>query len=165
MALPTDLQTPIASKRELCAALNKVQDVNNKSIRDDNAIMQKKKGHGRKSKEEQGEHWGHRLASVLKEKNLSNRATAKLLGVAPSLIDAWSKKGSSPADLKIVKKLADSLNIDFTWLLTGERDQKQPQVTIAELFKDTELFDGIVRLRVDKLTPRSGQRGSEGGSK
>jgi transcriptional regulator with XRE-family HTH domain len=116
--------------------------------------MQKKR-HGRKSKQETSDHWGHRLASVLQEKSLSNRAAAKLIGIAPSLIDAWIKTGASPADLKTVKKLADSIGADFTWLLTGEYGKSQKRPSITELFQETPYFDGVARIRIDRLIPRN----------
>lgn len=112
-----------------------------------------KKVRGRKSKQIQEEHWGKRLASVLKEKNLSNRKIAQILGVAPSVIDSWTRNGPTPSDLKLVKNLADELDVDFCWLLTGSRAKETP-FQMNELFKESSFFDGIVRLRVDKLEPR-----------
>lgn len=111
------------------------------------------KKNGRKPKISNDEHWGIRLKACLNERKLSNRAAAKMAGVSPSVINGWILHGVTPADLKIVKKLADTLNVDFSWLLVGERSRDVP-FQMNEIFKETNFFDGIVRLRVDKLEPR-----------
>lgn len=111
------------------------------------------KKNGRKPKISNDEHWGIRLKTCLNDRKLSNRAAAKIAGVAPSVINGWIVHGVTPADLKTVKKLADSLNVDFSWLLVGERSTDVP-FQLNEIFKETSFFDGIVRLRVDKLEPR-----------
>lgn len=115
----------------------------------------KKSAKGRRPKDKNQEHWGARLLAVLKEKNLSNRAAAKMISIAPSVLDAWIRLGSSPADLKLVKMLADKLDVDFCWLLTGERDTKKGTVSIAEVFQELPYFDGYARIRIDRLMPRA----------
>jgi transcriptional regulator with XRE-family HTH domain len=116
-----------------------------------------KKTRGRKPKQQKDEHWGIRLASVLKERGLSNRAVAKIIGVSPTVVSAWIRLGSSPADMKVIKKMADALETDFCFLLTGERSLTSPKANITELFQETPYFDGYARIRIDRLTPRSGK--------
>ena len=109
---------------------------------------------GRKPKEKKDDHWGIRLSSILKEKKLSNRAVAKILNISPSIIDKWISTGASPADLKLVKALADKLEVDFAWLLTGQATKQHPRPSMTEMFSETPYFDGIARIRIDRLIPR-----------
>lgn len=101
------------------------------------------------------DNWGHRLLSVLSEKKLSKRQAAKIAGVAPSVMDSWAG-GSTPADLKAIKKLCDSLRISFVWLLTGDIESST-QPTMTELFDTVPYFDGYARIRIDRLIPRKGE--------
>ncbi len=110
---------------------------------------------GRKSKStENSEHWGQRLSNVLKEHEMSHRAAAKLIEVAPSVIDAWVK-GAAPSDLIAVKKLSDHLNTSFAWLVTGQREKDVTRASMTELFKEQEFFDGIVKIKMSRLVPRN----------
>lgn len=113
-----------------------------------------KKSRGRKPKHNSEEHWGKRLASVLKEQDLSNRAVAEKANIPSTVLSSWVRHGASPADLLMVKRLADVLKIDFCWLLTGERMKETP-VHASELFKEVPYFDGLARIRIDRLIPRN----------
>ena len=111
---------------------------------------------GRKSKTTtHSGHWGMRLGQVLKEHKLSNRSASKIMGIAPSVVDSWVK-GATPSDLIAVKKLTDHLKISFSWLLTGEREAGQPKATTTELFEEVPYFDGLARIQIHRLIPRSG---------
>ncbi|OQW47937.1 MAG: hypothetical protein A4S09_14160 [Proteobacteria bacterium SG_bin7] len=101
--------------------------------------------------------WGERLTKVLTEKKISQRKAAQISGVAPSVLDSWCKKGTSPTDLQAVKKLCDELDISFTWLLTGEYDKGEREPTITEIFDTVPYFDGLARIRIDRLVSKKGK--------
>ena len=116
---------------------------------------------GRKPRAIDLEHWGLRLSQVLKERGLSNRAAAKLIGASPSLFDSWIRNGASPSDLKLVRKLAEKLSVDFCWLLTGERQSALKIPALTEIFKETRYLDCIARIRIDRLDPVNGDKDDE----
>lgn len=97
--------------------------------------------------------WGRRLADILKEKGVSQKEAAKKAGVRPSVLSGWLS-GASPNDFTAVKRLADSLQTSFTYLLTGEPDSSQSP-TINEVFDDGgSLFDGYAKITIQRLIPR-----------
>jgi hypothetical protein len=59
---------------------------------------------------------------------------------------------ASPTDSKLAKTLADKLEVDFCWLLTGDRGG-ETKVRLSELFKEVKYFDGYARIRIDHLVP------------
>lgn len=105
-----------------------------------------------KSSPKQSNKWNTRLRSVLREKNITLRKAAQLAGVANSVVDSWSS-GASPADLQAVKRLCDALDLSFTWLLTGEHEKTERKPTLAELYQEIPYFDGLARIRIDRLVP------------
>lgn len=104
--------------------------------------------------------WNQRLRAILREKELTLRKAATIAGVAPSVMDSWSS-GASPTDLQAVKRLCDALEISFTWLLTGDHEKNASQPALSEWFQETPYFDGLARIRIDRLIPR-GTKKSEG---
>lgn len=99
------------------------------------------------------DHWGNRLKAVLKEKGISARKASTLAGVSHSVLDSWTS-GATPKDLHAVKKLADSLQISFSWLLIGEHESGNHKPTMAEFFSETPYFDGYAHIRIDRLIPK-----------
>lgn len=97
--------------------------------------------------------WDERLRAVLKEKGVSLRKAAEMAGVANSVLDSWSG-GASPTDFMAVKRLADKLDISFSWLLTGDHEKNETKPTLAEMYKEVPYFDGLARIRIDRLIPR-----------
>ena len=106
-----------------------------------------------KAKPRDPSHWGVRLRSAMAEKKLSVRKAATLAGVAPSLVDSWLT-GASPADLVAVQRQADALGVSFSWLLTGRQERSGRVPTVAEFFDTLPFFDGLARIRIDRLMPR-----------
>ena len=98
--------------------------------------------------------WNQRLRAVLREKELTLRKAASIAGVAPSVMDSWSS-GASPTDLNAVKRLCDSMEISFTWLLTGDHEKGSTPPALSEWFQETPYFDGFARIRIDRLMPRT----------
>ncbi len=103
--------------------------------------------------------WGTRLFQILREKKITQKKAASIAGVAPSVLSGWLN-GVSPTDHLAVKKLCDELEINFTWLLTGDSDQ-QSDISITELFDETPYFDGYARIRIDRLTKRTKKDGGK----
>lgn len=97
--------------------------------------------------------WGKRLGAILKEKNISQKVAAKIAGVQPSVLSGWLA-GQSPQDFMAVKKLVDSLQISFTWLMTGAADKNEKMASISEIFEEQQYFDGYARIRIDRLVKR-----------
>ena len=99
------------------------------------------------------ENWGKRLQQILKEKGVSSREAARIIGVQPSVISGWTA-GQSPNDFNKVKVLADHLKVSFTWLLTGVNDSGEKLSSISEIFSEESVFDGYCRVRIERLVPR-----------
>lgn len=111
----------------------------------------------KQNKSTQQDHWGHRLKKVMNEKDLSQRDVAKICNTSVSVVSAWITKGSSPADLKAIKKLADEMKLSFAWLVTGTYELDSAQPSMAEIFEETPYFDGYARIRIDRLIPKKGK--------
>lgn len=97
--------------------------------------------------------WGQRLKSVLNERKISLRKAAAMAGVSPSVMDSWTS-GATPSDLLAVKALSNSLGVSFSWLLTGEPDSGGDSISIHEYFEEFTLFNGLARIKIEKLIPR-----------
>jgi transcriptional regulator with XRE-family HTH domain len=96
------------------------------------------------------------LRSLMAEKGLTVRRTAELTGISPSTIDDW-RGGALPEDYSAVKRLANNLGVSFSFLLTGEEDQRSPGAlpAVTEVFEDGgELFDGYAKITIQRLVPR-----------
>lgn len=105
----------------------------------------------KKNKLDKSEHWGHRLKKVMTEKDMSQRDVAAICNTSVSVVSAWVKNGSSPADLMAVKMLADELKVSFSWLVTGTYESGATQPSMTEIFDETPYFDGYARVRIDRL--------------
>lgn len=108
---------------------------------------------GTRKHKKQTDHWGKRLSQILKEKKLSIRQAARICGVSHSVIDSWTG-GAAPNDLMAVKRLCDHVSCSFSWILTGEPEKNSSQPPLAELFEEVKYFDGLARIRIDRLIPR-----------
>ncbi len=118
------------------------------------------KSKGAPTREKQINRWNTRLRSVLKEKGITLRKAAKLAGVANSVLDSWSA-GASPTDLQAVRKLCDALDVSFSWLLTGQHEKTERQPTLAEMYQEVTYFDGLARIRIDRLIPHKSRKSEE----
>jgi transcriptional regulator with XRE-family HTH domain len=100
-------------------------------------------------------HWGKRLQSILTERSITVREAGRICQVSPSVISGWLK-GNSPADLVIIKRLSEYLDVSFSWLLTGSYEKAAKMPSLSELFSEQQYFDGYARIRIDRLVPRKG---------
>lgn len=68
--------------------------------------------------------FGEQLEKIAQERGLSHRSLAEMAGVSISVIGSWIGMGGAiPSDLLKVKRLADALNVDFSWLVLGEESK------------------------------------------
>ena len=83
-----------------------------------------------------------RIEQLLVKKNLKRSAFAKSVGVTNQAFTDWRRRGTIPA-ADIACRIADSLDVDLRWLITGEQanainfpQQNLPPPEIIELAKD-----------------------------
>lgn len=101
--------------------------------------------------------FGKILKRTMTERGLTVRAVAEMAGVGHSVVQNWLT-ASSPQDLQAVARLARTLNMSFKGLLLGETEAAQSQITAAEFFEEQDLFDGICRVKIQRLLPRKTKR-------
>lgn len=97
--------------------------------------------------------FGKILKGIMSERNLTVRAVAELAGVSASVVQSWLNQ-SNPHDLKAISKLAQALGLSFKTLLLGEVDSVSGPTTIAEIFEEQDIFDGICRVSIKRLKER-----------
>jgi transcriptional regulator with XRE-family HTH domain len=99
------------------------------------------------------EHWGKRLSSVLKDKDISQRRAANIAGIGRSVMNNWTT-GVSPTNLAAVHRLCEALDISFTWLLIGAEAKHASSLKIIGDFDKEFSFDGYARIRIDALSSK-----------
>jgi len=85
----------------------------------------------------------------MKEKDFRIQDIASIAGVGKSVVHSWMT-GTTPRDLRAVKRLADALDIQFLELLLNEREPQSVQPGDAE-FDEVPLFEGICRVRIERV--------------
>ena len=65
------------------------------------------------------ESFGDRLSVILKREGFSQKDLAKLLGVHINTVSQWVR-GMREPNLTILRFISHYLNIEYTWLITGE---------------------------------------------
>lgn len=83
-----------------------------------------------------------RIEQILVKKNLKRTAFAKSVGVTNQAFTDWRRRGTIPA-ADIACRIADSLDVDLRWLITGEQanainftQSNLPPPEILELAED-----------------------------
>lgn len=99
--------------------------------------------------------FGKILKQVMADRGLTVRAVAEMAGVSGSVVQSWLNK-ANPHDLQAVARLAKALNMSFKELLLGERDSFQSEVTLEQLFEEQDWFEGICRIKLQRLVPKNG---------
>lgn len=95
------------------------------------------------------------LKRLMEERQLTVRAIAEMAGVSSSVVQSWLNQ-AIPHDLQAVAKLAQALGLSFKGLLLGESETINHAITPAEFFDESDLFEGICKVSIKKLTPRKG---------
>lgn len=96
--------------------------------------------------------FGARLRKIMDERNLTVRAVAEMAGVTGSVIQSWISK-AAPHDLEAVGRLAKALNVGFKEILLGEPEvDESPEL----MFEAQDWFEGICKVKIQRLVPRKG---------
>lgn len=97
------------------------------------------------------------LKRIMDERKLTVRAVAAMAGVKqPSVVMSWLSN-ANPHDLKSVGRLAKALDMNFKELLLGEPDQETARaISVADLFDEKEMFEGICKINIQRLVPKKG---------
>lgn len=96
--------------------------------------------------------FGKILTQVMKDRDLSIAAVAKMAGVSRSVVQSWTSR-ANPHDLQAVARLAKALNMNFKELLLGETDQESIK-SVNDLFDEKDLFEGICKISIQRLVPK-----------
>ena len=97
------------------------------------------------------------LTAILKERSISQKQAANLMGVAISVVHDWMN-GTYPNDPSALLKLCKALNCDFQWLLTGIQSQPKTKANLTEVFDihDDPAFSGIFMIEAKRLKIKAG---------
>ena len=99
--------------------------------------------------------FGSILKRVIDERDLSVKAVAEMAGVRPSVVQSWISS-ANPHDLQAVARLAKALDMNFKELLLGEKDLPL-RIEAADLFDEQDFFEGICKVKVQRLIPKKGK--------
>lgn len=91
--------------------------------------------------------FGDRLRMAIKESGKNQRMLAEAVGVNPSAISQYCIGAFSPGP-RTVKAICDALDINETWLRTGEGPmmRETPRTIVDELAKAYNLTPAVTRL-------------------
>lgn len=78
--------------------------------------------------------FGDRLSNLRKSKGLSQKQLADLLGYKQPASISGIESGKTPTDIIALVKIADALQVDLHWLITGEHIN--PQKRLDSHFRD-----------------------------
>lgn len=93
----------------------------------------------------------------MKERDLTLKQIAEMAGVSLSVASDWTA-GNTPRDLQAVYKLAKSLGVEFSALLLGQSETTREITSISELLEEDEMFDGLVRINIKRVSLRSSNK-------
>lgn len=93
------------------------------------------------------------LASVLAERELTQRQAAAIAEVSQGTIGDWLA-GAMPNDVLAVNRFCKVLNLSFEFMLTGERSEIDVKdISLGEIFEIEEdsMFSGIFEISAKRL--------------
>ena len=88
---------------------------------------------------------GQRIASLRKEKSLTQEELAETLGVSAQAVSKWENDVSCP-DIMLLPRLADILGVTTDLLLSGE---KEPDVVVIPEGKRKSMDELLLRIRIN----------------
>lgn len=94
------------------------------------------------------------LEKLLKERKLTQKMLADLIGASPSTLNEWIKDGKQPQSMDAVLRICESLKVDFQWLLTGQNSRTNlKDISLSELFEVSEEpdFSGVFQIEMKRL--------------
>ena len=91
------------------------------------------------------------LQQLTKERNLTQRRISEICGVSVAVVNEWLH-GSIPHDPGAVLRLSQELQVDFKWLLTGEKTELK-DLQLADLFdmESDPSFSGLFMVEAKRL--------------
>jgi transcriptional regulator with XRE-family HTH domain len=96
--------------------------------------------------------FGKNLGTEMKSRGLTLKQVADLAGgVRTSVVQNWLS-GQTPHDLLAVQRLCKSLKVPFSEFVLGKAEE--PQFDLQRLYNETDLFEGLCRVSIKKLTPK-----------
>ena len=114
----------------------------------------------RKTKSEGNSTFQQMLNKIKEDRGLSVRAIAAMANVEGSVAQSWLT-GAAPRDLQAVAKLAEALGLSFRKLLLGEEEPNTTPLDPVSFFKEEEFFEGICKVKITQLKPKSGGKKNE----
>lgn len=93
--------------------------------------------------------FGERISDLRKAAGLSQGQLASLLQVSRQAVCKWENDQSSPDTLKLIK-LADVLNTEVEYIVTGNKPVYEHPVVVNLIRKETEVQEKIVEKIVEK---------------
>ena len=92
--------------------------------------------------------FGRNLTAIMKHRGMKIEDVSRLCGVGKSVVHSWMN-GSSPRDLRAVKRFSDAVGISFSELVFGEKEKIKE--ASAPLNESVTFFDGLCRLRIERV--------------
>lgn len=95
--------------------------------------------------------FGERIAEARKEKQLTQKKLAEIMGVSPMRINHYENNNREP-DIESIKKLSDILDINPDWLIGLSEHKKRLTVSRDELNnmlknpRRSELLEAIAKM-------------------
>ena len=89
---------------------------------------------------------GERVLSIIKEKGMSQKEFSDKTGIPQSTISDWKKKNSNPTSDKL-EIICEVLQIDPSFLISGNQDNKYKMVEAYKVYSGTEEYNLIEEYR------------------
>ena len=107
----------------------------------------------RKSNADRNNHeFCKRLMMLTEKRGISLLALSKETQIPKSTLHDWCTS-SLPTDFKAAARLAKSLDVSLSYLLTGEEEQNDKAVEPA-YERETVLIDGLAEIKIVSLVPK-----------
>ncbi len=96
--------------------------------------------------------FNHILRAIMRDRGLKLADIAKMAGVSVSVAGDWTAD-VFPSDMNKVKTLADQLGISFTYLVTGQSEERKfkNSFQLVEMLTEGEPIEGFYKISVQKL--------------
>ncbi|MFK7873709.1 MAG: helix-turn-helix domain-containing protein [Oligoflexales bacterium] len=94
-----------------------------------------------------------RLLRLMSESNVTIREIANCAGVSTSTIDSWRAGTKSPSDYEAVYRVAQKLDVSFSYLLVGQDEEThERKMTLRDFIDETEdLVSGLFEVKVRRI--------------
>lgn len=93
--------------------------------------------------------FGRNLTRIMRDRNFRIQDVSAKAGLGNSVVHSWMT-GTSPYDLRAVKRLADALKVQFSEFLLKEFELKETKIEAIEI-GEVLMFEGLCRIRIDRI--------------